>query len=56
MAELIRLGAYRKGSDPKVDEAIGHYPALERFLSQKKGDRADLASGYAGLAQILGVA
>jgi flagellum-specific ATP synthase len=56
MAELIRLGAYRKGSDAKVDEAIAYYPALERFLSQKKGDRADLASGYAGLAQILGVA
>jgi flagellum-specific ATP synthase len=56
MAELIRLGAYRKGSDPKVDEAIAYYPALEGFLSQKKGDRADLASGYAGLAQILGVA
>jgi flagellum-specific ATP synthase len=56
MAELIRLGAYRSGSDPKVDAAITYNPALERFLSQKKGDCADLASGYAGLAQILGVA
>jgi flagellum-specific ATP synthase len=56
MAELIRLGAYRKGSDPKVDEAIAYYPALESFLGQKKGDCADLASGYADLAQILGVA
>jgi len=25
MAELIRLGAYRKGSDPSVDEAIEYY-------------------------------
>src|SRR5690606_18296631 len=25
MAELIRLGAYRKGTDPKVDEAIDLY-------------------------------
>jgi len=25
MAELIRLGAYRRGSDPKVDEAIELY-------------------------------
>jgi flagellum-specific ATP synthase len=56
MAELIRLGAYRKGSDAKVDEAIAYNPALERFLGQKKGERADLASGYADLAQILGVA
>jgi flagellum-specific ATP synthase len=54
MAELIRLGAYRKGSDPKVDEAIAYYPAIEQFLTQKKGERADLASGYAGLAQVLG--
>jgi flagellum-specific ATP synthase len=53
MAELIRLGAYRKGSDAKVDEAIAYYPVIEQFLTQKKGERADLASGYAGLAQIL---
>jgi flagellum-specific ATP synthase len=53
MAELIRLGAYRKGSDPRVDEAIGYYPALEAFLGQRKDERADLASGYAGLGEIL---
>jgi flagellum-specific ATP synthase len=28
MEELIRLGAYRKGSDPKVDRAIAINPAL----------------------------
>jgi len=54
MAELIRLGAYRKGSDPRIDEAIHHYPALEAFLAQHKDEHADLASGYAALAQILG--
>jgi flagellum-specific ATP synthase len=53
MAELIRLGAYRKGSDAKVDEAITYYPAIESFLAQKKGERADLASGYTALAQVL---
>jgi flagellum-specific ATP synthase len=53
MAELIRLGAYRRGSDPRVDEAIRYYPAIEAFLSQRKDERAELASGYAGLAQIL---
>jgi len=54
MAELIRLGAYRKGSDPRVDEAIHYNPALEAFLGQRKDERADLAGGYAALAQILG--
>ncbi len=56
MAELIRLGAYRKGSDPLVDEAIERYPDLEKFLGQRKDERADLANGYSALAQILGVA
>ncbi|MBF0166467.1 MAG: flagellar protein export ATPase FliI [Alphaproteobacteria bacterium] len=53
MAELIRLGAYRKGSDPAVDEAIKYYGALEDFLAQGKREAADLASGYQLLADIL---
>ncbi len=53
MAELIRLGAYRRGSDPKVDEAIRRYPLIEAFLAQKKEERADLASGYAQLTALL---
>jgi flagellum-specific ATP synthase len=54
MAELIRLGAYRAGSDARVDAAIRYYPALEGFLAQPKGERADLAAGYDALAAILG--
>jgi len=53
MAELIRLGAYRRGSDPKVDEAIRFYPAIEAFLSQRKDERTDFASGYAALKDLL---
>lgn len=53
MEELIRLGAYRRGSDAAVDAAIDHHPALETFLGQRKDERADLASGYAALAQIV---
>jgi len=55
MAELIRLGAYRRGSDPKVDEAILVYPKLEQFLSQKPEEKMGLDEGYAQLAQILAV-
>jgi flagellum-specific ATP synthase len=54
MAELIRLGAYRRGSDPRIDEAIHYYPAIEAFLAQAKGDRTDLATGYQRLAEALG--
>jgi flagellum-specific ATP synthase len=55
MAEMIRLGAYRKGSNPEVDEAITYYEPLEDFLHQGKADRDDLPDGYAKLAKILGV-
>ncbi|MEE9300534.1 MAG: flagellar protein export ATPase FliI [Alphaproteobacteria bacterium] len=53
MAEMIRLGAYRPGSDSAVDEAIRYHPALERFLRQEKEERCDLATGYGQLAEIL---
>jgi len=53
MEEMIRLGAYRRGTDPQVDEAIQFNPALEGFLRQSKDERSDLASGYARLAEIL---
>ena len=36
MGELIRIGAYKHGADPKVDEAIRYVPAIEAFLSQDK--------------------
>ncbi len=55
MSEMIRLGAYRKGSDPLVDEAIRYNPDLEKFLAQGKAERTDLAGGYGGLSQILGL-
>jgi len=53
MADLIRLGAYKKGSDPAVDQAIALYPMIEGFLVQGIDDRTDLASGYRDLAQVL---
>lgn len=55
MAEMIRLGAYRRGTDQQVDLAIHYQPALEAFLKQGKREQADLATGYAQLAEILGV-
>ena len=55
MAELIRLGAYKKGSNAEVDEAIFYYPKLEEFLSQKKGEKVSLEEGYQQLAAILAI-
>ncbi len=55
MEEMIRLGAYRRGSDPQVDEAIHYAPALEAFLKQRIHEQSDLATGYAELGAILGM-
>ncbi|MES2729265.1 MAG: flagellar protein export ATPase FliI [Pseudomonadota bacterium] len=55
MAELIRLGAYRKGSDASVDEAIALYPQIETFLDQRKEDSTDIDGGFIILANILGM-
>jgi flagellum-specific ATP synthase len=54
MEELIRLGAYRAGSSPEVDEAIRLHEPLEAFLRQRKDENASLADGYRQLEQILG--
>jgi flagellum-specific ATP synthase len=53
MAELIRLGAYRTGTNPEVDRAIGLYPQLEAFLAQEKDECTALETGYANLNKIL---
>jgi flagellum-specific ATP synthase len=54
MEELIRLGAYRAGSSPEVDEAIRLHEPLEDFLRQAKDEVSGLAEGYRRLQQILG--
>ena len=54
MEELIRLGAYRAGSSPEVDEAIRLHEPLEAFLRQRKDEVSTLQNGYRELEQILG--
>ncbi|MEO0635145.1 MAG: flagellar protein export ATPase FliI [Pseudomonadota bacterium] len=56
MEDLIRLGAYRKGSDPAVDTAIALNPAFEAFLTQQKDEATGLDEGYGQLAQIVATA
>ena len=53
MADMIRLGAYRRGSDPLLDKAIKHYPEIENFLAQEKNERVNIEEGYANLSSIL---
>jgi flagellum-specific ATP synthase len=53
MADMIRLGAYRAGSDPLVDEAILKHEGFEDFLRQGVDDRWAAADAFASLGQIL---
>lgn len=53
MAEMIRLGAYRKGSDAEVDAAIHYHQPLEDFIRQRKEESSPLEEGYHQLARIL---
>ncbi|MDO9472066.1 MAG: flagellar protein export ATPase FliI [Caulobacter sp.] len=53
MEELIRIGAYRAGSDPQIDRAILLNPDLEAFLSQDKDETATLDDCFNSLDGIL---
>lgn len=53
MADMIRLGAYRPGADPVVDEAIRLQPALEDVLRQNRDERATLPQSFAALRDAL---
>lgn len=55
MAELIRLGAYRQGTDPLIDEAIARHEALEALLAQAPDERRAAGADTAALARALGV-
>src|SRR6201986_4277507 len=46
MAELIRLGAYKAGTNTEVDGAVKLYPQLEAFLAQRKDEQTGLSEGY----------
>jgi flagellum-specific ATP synthase len=53
MADLVRLGAYRAGTDPVVDEAVKLAPRIEALLCQEKSESSQLMASFAGLRAIL---
>ena len=53
MREMVRIGAYQKGSNPEVDRAIEFHAALENFLQQDVADKADTAAAFAALKSLL---
>jgi flagellum-specific ATP synthase len=47
--DLVSLGAYRAGSDARIDEALALAPKLHAFMMQPRAERADLAASVAAL-------
>jgi flagellum-specific ATP synthase len=55
MATMIRIGAYRSGSDPDTDRAIRLRPEIEDFLAQPITERVGEIKSFAELARIVPV-
>ncbi len=39
--DLINIGAYRQGSNPKIDQAVFYHDRIDNFLKQKVGEKLD---------------
>jgi flagellum-specific ATP synthase len=52
--DLVRIGAYQKGSDSTLDKALILIPELDQFLMQKPGDAAPLEETIARLLALPG--
>ncbi len=51
--DLISVGAYRQGADPRIDKAIEKNPAIMDFLQQGMDESVDLSRSLGDLAQLL---
>ena len=52
--DLVAVGAYKRGSDPVVDEAIALYPDIAAFLQQDIREQSDQAESLARLGALFG--
>ncbi|MGA2447500.1 MAG: FliI/YscN family ATPase [Polyangiaceae bacterium] len=49
--DLLALGAYAKGSDKELDEAIARMPRIEAWLRQDANDKSSMRATVEGLAE-----
>lgn len=52
--DLVMLGAYARGSDKELDDAIARMPKIEQFLRQSPADRVAFDDTVAMLAKVVG--
>lgn len=51
--DLISVGAYQRGSDPRIDEAIDYHPRLVQFLQQGMREAVPLDASLRELRAVL---
>jgi len=53
MSDMIRLGAYRPGSNAEVDRSISLFPQISAFLAQQSDDMAGIEESFSQLKTIV---
>jgi flagellum-specific ATP synthase len=53
--DLINIGAYKAGSNPKIDNAIARMDAMNAYIKQEIGDEVSVEAAVDGLQQIFGI-
>jgi flagellum-specific ATP synthase len=51
--DLISVGAYRRGADPRVDLAVDQWPKMLDFLRQDMYEPVGIERSYADLQQLV---
>jgi flagellum-specific ATP synthase len=54
--DLVEIGAYKAGTNPRLDEALARLAVIDAFLRQQEGDRTPLAETREMLALVAGAA
>jgi len=52
--DLVEIGAYKPGTNPRLDDAIARLPVIDAFLRQQENDRTSLAETREMLALVAG--
>jgi len=51
--DLISIGAYKKGSDPLIDEALAKRPVIAQLLTQRPDELVNFADSLLRAREIL---
>jgi flagellum-specific ATP synthase len=51
--DLIAIGAYQRGSDPRIDAALALWPTMQKFLQQDIKERVTFSQSVQALASLV---